>query len=184
MTLAVNARQKAFEPLPGVATRIVNALIVCGSSPQNIADAKRYRDRLRSRTRKTAKPEDSTKNTEQGQPADASRGPVAYYDYESKVQTLEKIINLVTGEPLYKVNEPDISVTGLTTLLATLEAKNKAVYDAKLALHNARVARNAALFSEEGIVGTSKLVKKYFLVVFGATSEQFHSINRINLKSR
>jgi predicted transcriptional regulator len=89
---------------------------------------------------------------------------------------------LLKTEPLYKPNEADITIAALTTLLTTLRSSHKAVRDAQIALRNAKVARNATLYSESGIHGTTKRVKKYILSVFGATSEQFRSFNSIRVK--
>jgi hypothetical protein len=178
---AVNNRQTVFATVPSVGTRILNALIAMDASPQLIADVRLYRDKFRSVSRKkTAKPEDSsTTNTH----ADASRGPVSYLDFESKINNLGIIIDLLKTEPMYQPNEVDITIAGLTSLLATLREKNKAVRDAQVLARNARVARNATLYSEAGVIGTARRVKKYFLSVFGATSEQFQSVNKIKMWS-
>ena len=176
---AVNNRHKVFDPLPAIGTRILNALIATDASPQLIADVRLYRDKFRFKRSKPAKPETSTTPTP---PADASRGPVSYLDFDSKIDNLDIIIGLLKTEPLYKPNEADITIAALTTLLTTLRSSHKAVRDAQIALRNAKVARNATLYSEAGIHGTAKRVKKYILSVFGATSEQFRSFSSIRVK--
>jgi hypothetical protein len=177
---AVNNRQKVFAPLPSIGTRILNGLIATDASPQLIADIRLYRNKFRS-LGKTRKPEESTKQTAH---ADASRGPVSYLDYESKINNLTIMIELLKTEPSYKPNEPELSVTSLTALLTTLKNSSKVVNDAQVALRNARVARKAVVYSEAGLYGTAKRVKKYILSVFGATSEQYRIINGYSLTSR
>jgi hypothetical protein len=182
LTKAVNARQKAFAPLPGIGTRILNVLIASDASPQVIADARLYRDKLRgTMSAKTPKPEDSTTTTP---PADASRGPVSYLDHESKIRNFGLLVDLLRDEPLYKTNEPEFSIAALTTLLASLKERNKAVRDAMLTLQYTRHLRNIAVFSEAGVYGTAKRVKKYILYAFGATSEQYRMANSYHIRQK
>jgi hypothetical protein len=180
---AVNMRQKVFAPIPGIGTRILNLLIACDASPQIIADVRKYRDKLRSpaRPRKIEKPEDSTTPTP---PADASRGPVSYMDYESRIDSFGTIIELIKGEPLYKPNEAEFTIASLTTLMTTLRDKNKAVHDAQVAIRNARLAQRIMVYSDAGLMGAAKRVKKFILYAFGATSDQYRIFNSISLKSR
>ena len=177
---AINTRQEAFAPIPAIGTRILNVMIAADASPQLVADIRKYRDKLRSPRRgKTVKPEDSTNPT---QPADASRGPVSYLDYNSKADSFEAILNLIKGEAAYKPNEPEFSIANLTTMLTTLRAKNKAVNDAKIALRNARITRDATLYGDNGVHGTTRRVRRYILFAFGARSEQYRSFTSINVK--
>jgi hypothetical protein len=178
---AINARQNVFAPLPGTATRILSVLIASDAPPQVIADVKKLRDKFRSRSGKTARPEDSTNPTT---PADSSRGPLSHLDHESKNETFALILDLVKGEPSYKPNEPEFSSARLTTLLATLREKNKAVRNAEVALRQARMAQKAALYSEVGLYGATKRVKRYVMYAFGATSEQYRMINSYSVATR
>jgi hypothetical protein len=182
---AINNRQKVFAPIPSLGTRILNALIATDASPQLIADVRLYRDKLRSPKKvKPAKPDDSKTLAPSGSViGDASRGPVSYLDFESRIDTFSVIIDLLKTEPLYKPNEADITIVALTTMLTTLRDKHKAVRDAQIALRNVKVIRNATLYSDAGIYGTATRVKKYVLSVFGAKSEQFRSFNSIRVKS-
>jgi hypothetical protein len=181
LTEVINARQEAFAQLPFIGTRILNMLIASDASPQRIGDVKAYRDKLRSRSGKTAKPEDSTNATK---PADASRGPVSYLDFESRLENFRSIIDLAGMEIRYKPNEPEFSIASLTTLAQQLGEMNKAVNLARLAYGNARSARNAALYSDAGLFGATKRVKKYILYACGSKSEQFRRVNGISLNSR
>jgi hypothetical protein len=179
---AVNVRQETFAPITKTATRILNVLIASDASPQRIADVRKYRDKLSGKRQvKTMKPEASTTPAP---PADASRGPISYLDFESKIDSFSNILELVKAEPLYKPNEVEFSIANLTTLLATLRLKNKAVHDAQVALRNARLNCNATVYSDAGLYGAAKRVKKYILFAFGATSKQYHMFNGIHLKTR
>jgi hypothetical protein len=184
--LAINERQKIFEPLPAIATRIVNSVTAADASPQLIADIKLYRDKFRSKANasrvKKAPPDDSSKV--QPIPAGSSRGPLSQLDFNSKIRNFSMIIELLKGDGTFVPNETDLSIDALTTMLASLREKHKAVRDAQIVLSNARASRNIIVCGDEGILGVAKRVKKYVSSVYGATSKQFHQVNSISLKSK
>jgi hypothetical protein len=184
LTEVINARQQAFARLPAIGTRILNVLIASDASPQRIEDVRAYRDKLRGRSGKTAKPEDSTNPAKPAVPGDASRGPISYLDYESRLESFRSIIELAGKETRYNPNEPEFSIASLTTLADQLAEMNVAVNQARLAYGNARSARNATLYSDAGLFGVTKRVKKYVLYACGATSEEFRRVNGVSLKSR
>jgi hypothetical protein len=181
LTEVVNARQEAFAKLPGTGTRILNVLIASDASPQRIADVKAYRDKLRSAPGKTAKPDDSTKPAK---PADASRGPISYLDYESRLESFRSIIDLAGKEIRYRPNEPEFSICSLTTMADQLAEMTRAVNQARLAFSNAKSVRKAVLYSDTGLFGATKRVKKYVLYACGATSEEFRRVNSVSVKSK
>jgi hypothetical protein len=181
LTELVNARQEEFARLPQIGTRVLNGLIASDASPQRIEDVKAYRNKLRGRARKTVKPEDSTTETK---PADASRGPVSYLDFESKLETFRSIVDIAGKESRYMPNEPEFSITSLTALAEKLSAMNVMVNRARLAYSNARSARKTVLYGDTGLYGTTQRVKKYILYACGATSEQFRRVNSVSLKSK
>jgi hypothetical protein len=189
LTEVINARQQAFAPIPGIGTRILNVLMASDASPQRIEDVKAYRDKLRSkRPGKTAKPEDSTNSVKSAgrkdSLGDAPRKTVSYLDYESRVRNFRSIIDLAAMETRYKANEPEFSITSLNALVASLGAVNEAVNHARTAYGNARAARKAALYSDAGLAGASKRVKKYILFACGAKSEQYRRVSGVTVKSR
>jgi hypothetical protein len=182
LTKVINARQEAFAQLPAIATRILSMLIASEASPQRIADVKAYRDKLRSpRTGKIAKQEDSTKTI---QPTDASRGPISYLDYESRLENFLSIVDLATTDPDYNPNEQEFSSQSLTSFTEQLRSLNISVNQARLVYRIARSNRNEALYGDKGISGTAKRVKKYLQYALGTESEQFRMVNAIRLKSR
>jgi hypothetical protein len=184
----VNTRQAAFAKLPGIATRILNGLISSDASPEQIQDVKAYRDRLRSRKAKNTKAEETSDATKPAGETDSSkntfRGPVSYLDFESKLNTFRSIIALAAMEPNYKPNEPEFSIASLNNIVHELEEKSKAVNQAQVAFRIARKECKAALYGDSGLRGVTKRVKKYVLFAFGATSDQFKTINSIKLNSR
>jgi hypothetical protein len=181
---AVNERQKAFAPLPGSATRIVNALGATDASPQLIADIKLYRDKFRSVARESQPKTNMPEGGSQDQPnsASTSRGPVSQLDFESKIRNFNTMIELLKSEPTYKPNEADLTIAALTATLAILRAKHKAVMTAQMTLSNARLERNKVVYSDSGIYGTGKRIKRYILSVYGATSAQYRQIDSFYFK--
>lgn len=182
LILAINDRQKVFAPLPGTATRILNALVATDASPQLIADVRLYRDKIRGSNASTAakaKPEDST--TGQPNPADSSRGPLSQRDYDTKIRNFGTLILLLKSETSYEPNETDITLTALTNVLASLKEAHKAVSDAQVVLRNARSVRRSAVYGDSGIYGAGKRVKRYILSVFGANSDEFRKVNSISI---
>lgn len=178
---AINERQKVFLPIAGIGTRVLNALQATDASPQLIADIKLYRDKFRSKSKPSSKPAADT--TQPTQP-DASRGPLSQLDFESKIRNFGTMIGVLSKHAGYAPNEADISIEALTTQLQSMVDTNKAVRDAQVTLANARVARQIAVYGQNGISSTGKRVKKYFVTVFGATSEHAKQLNRISFKSR
>jgi len=181
LILAINDRQRGFNGLPMLGTRIINALAVTDASAELIADANRVRLRFRYPAQGTPKAE--AEGQENGVSAsDNSRGPLSQLDYDSKLKNLKALIGLVESEPTYQPFEADLQTGALKKLLTSLRAKHKAVAQAELALGNARIVRNKALFDESGIFGRVKLVKKYAKTAFGTTSPEFRYINSIRFR--
>jgi hypothetical protein len=177
--LAINERQRVFAPLPGIGTRILNALGATDASPQLIADIKLYRDKFRGTSRENHSEINMPEGGSQNQPSSAStsRGPVSQLDFESKIRNFNTMIELLKSEPTYKPNEADLTIGALTATLATLRAKHKAVMTAQIALGNARLERKKVVYSDSGIYGTAKRIKQYVLSIYGATSAQYHQID-------
>ena len=186
LILAVNARQRAFNPLPKLGTRVFNALAGTDASPEFIADVKMIRDRFRAKVSESQKetklPEGSSNTTPT--PADTSRGSISHLDMESKIRNLGNLIQLLASEPSYKPNEADLTVETLSTVIAGLREKHKAVMNARIALSNAKLARKNVVYDANGIYGIGKQVKRYILSVFGSTSDQYRQIKGIKLRKK
>jgi hypothetical protein len=186
LTDAINHRQEVFEPLPKIATRILNMLIASEASPQQIEDVRTYRNKLRplSKPRRVAAENAETPVAASKLVDDRSRGPLSYMDYESKLTSFRSIVDLVAMVPKYTPNEADFTVSALQVLVATLESANRAVNNARLVYGNARSASNAALYGDQGLAGVSKRVKKYILFACGSQSDEFRSARSITLKTK
>jgi hypothetical protein len=178
-TVAINARQDAFNDLPKLATRIVSALIATDAPASLIADIRLIGRRFKFRSvRKQRGGESSDQLT--GLVSDHSRGPISHLDYESKIVNFGNIIDLLKTETSYEPNEADLTIESLNAYLVSLKEKHKAVATAQLAVKNATMAKDKALFhANTGIYGTSKVVKEYVRSVFGTGSMHFIEVKSI-----
>jgi hypothetical protein len=185
---AINIRNRAFDQLPYLGTRIIGALEACDAPPDHLADVNRIRLRFRyqppATNRSSALKSSSGEQTNgmEVPPANTPRGPVNFLGFSNKMETLAELIGLLSKEPFYTPNEADLSIEGLNAELANLREKHKAVGDASLALYNARQYCKKILFQPEGIHGTSVKVKKYVRSIFGFGSEQYRAVSKIKFK--
>ncbi len=177
---ATNARQIAFNPLKPLVTRILNALSVTDAKKQMIEDAKTINRKLqgqRSHSKLTKADAGKVANEVIAEPKSIS---VSQQSYDSLMENFKKLIELVSSEPSYIPNEPELQIATLTAQAADLEAKNTAVIDATTNLSNARITRNKTLYNKDtGLVDIAGEVKKYVKSVFGATSPQYKQVSKI-----
>lgn len=86
---------------------------------------------------------------------------------------MNKLIELLTAQPAYTPNEPDVAVAGLTTVFTNMKTTNTAAINAYTPLSNARIDMNKILYDETtGLVKVAGDVKSYVKSVFGGTSPQ------------
>ena len=186
---ATNAREIAFEPLKKLSTRVINSLEVSGATKQTVADAVTINRKIQGARAKSKKALDSfiesthketapeTTTTPKAEPKQIS---VSQQSYDSLIDHLTKLIQLVTSEALYTPNENDLKVTALNTTLTSLKTTNTAVINAETTYKNALLNRNNTLYAgNTGLVDLALEVKKYVKSVFGATSPQYKQVSSI-----
>ena len=176
---AVSAREVGFDPLSKLTTRIVNALKATDTTTQVDESAQTIARKIQGARAKA-------KKTEAEKTALATEGTVvteissSQMSYDSRLDSLDKLLKLLTSVPLYAPNEADLKVTALTTYYNDLKAKNAAVVTATVPLSNARISRNDILYkTNTGVVDIAFDVKVYVKSVFGATSPQYKQISKL-----
>lgn len=176
---ATNARQIAFNPVKPLATRIVNALEATDATDELIKDAKTLNRKVQgSRKGKGAKPE--TPLTPPDTATEDKKISVSQQSYDSIIENLGKLGELVISEPSYAPNEVDLQVATLTTFHNNLKTTNTTVINATTAISNARITRNQILYAPKtGLYDIAQEVKKYVKSVFGATSPQYKQVSKI-----
>ena len=173
---ALNARQTVFSTIPKMASRIIDALIASGASPEVVEDAGAIRRRFSSPAKVLIPSPGQTTLPDGTAQGEAYQRRLSQLDLASKIENFERLVNRVSAEPLYKPNEADLTLAGLTTFAIQLRTLNKNVIVANQAMRNANRALNATLFNGNGIHGTALATKAYVRSVFGKRSEQHKEI--------
>lgn len=176
---ATNARQIAFNPVKPLATRLVNALEATDSTDELIKDAKTLNRKVQgARKGKGTKPE--TPPTPPDTAAEDKQISLSQQSYDSIIENVGKLGELIISEPTYTPNEVDLQVVTLTAFHNNLKTTNTAVINATTAISNARIARNNILYAPKtGLYDIAQEVKKYVKLVFGATSPQYKQVSKI-----
>lgn len=176
---ATNARQIAFNPVKPLATRLVNALEATDATDELIKDAKTLNRKVQgARKGKGTKPE--TLPTPPDTPNEDKQISVSQQSYDSIIENIGKLGELVISEPSYAPNEVDLQVATLTAFHNNLKTTNTAVINATTTVSNARIARNNILYADKtGLYDIAQEVKKYVKSVFGATSPQYKQVSKI-----
>lgn len=180
---ATNSREILFKDFKKLATRIINALSAVSPAKQTIDDAKAINNKIqgkRASGKKKIKPADGpTPSNSPDVPEDPSIS-VSQQSYDSLMDHFAKLIETVSQEPLYIPNEADLNVTGLNTLLISMQTANTGVINSTTSFSNSRIVRDKTLYEKgTGLVFCADEVKKYVKNVFGATSPQYKQISKI-----
>ena len=173
---AVNDRDGLFDPLSTLATRILNAVQASGASAEYIKDVKTITRKLQGkRATPLIKNDPNTPINESQKNHSASQ-----MTFDQRIENLDKLIDLLSTNPLYIPNEPDLQIATLTTLRNNMITANTTYINVNTTLSNARIQRNVILYDlTTGLVKLSEDVKKYVKSVFGARSDQFRQINAL-----
>jgi hypothetical protein len=178
-TNAVNDREIAFNPLSKLVTRIVNAVAASDVSKQVLDDVKTIARKLQGRRaspKKDPTPDDpTTPENESTKSISASQ-----MSFDSRIESMDKLIQLLSAQPNYTPNETDLNVAGLTTLFTEMKNVNTAVVNTYTTISNTRIDRNKILYYETtGLVKVANDVKAYIKSVFGATSPQYKQVSKL-----
>jgi len=180
---STNSREILFKDFKKLSTRIINALSAVSPAKQTIADAKTINNKIqgkRAASGKKEKPSDEPLPPDAPIPPDDKGISVSQQSYDSLMDHFAKLIETVTQEPLYTPNETDLNVTGLNTLLTSMQTVNSGVINAYTNFSNARIVRDKTLYDEStGLVTAAAEVKKYIKSLFGASSPQYKQVSKL-----
>ena len=179
LTNAINAREIIFVPLIKLVNRVGNAVAASDVPQQVINDVKTITRKLvgkRATPKKETIPDDpATPQNESSKSISASQ-----MSFDSRIENLDKLLQLLQSQPGYKPNETELSIAGLTTLYNNMVAANTAVVNATTPVSNARISRNDHLYNPKtGLVQVASDVKIYIKSVFGATSPQYKQVSKL-----
>lgn len=183
-SVAVDARELAFEPTSKLFTKVSNALKASNSSSQIDESAQTIFRKLQGR-RASAKLTDEEKKALEAEGKEVNQISASQMGYDSRVENLDKLIALLQSVPEYNPNEEELKIVSLQTLLASLKTKNSEVVTTYIQLSNARTVRNEVFYKPiSGLTDIASDVKTYIKSVFGATSPQYKQISKLSFVSR
>ncbi len=186
---ATNSREIIFLPLKKLGTRIVAAVKACGAPIQTVKDVITYNNKIQGKRAKPIKKVAS----EETRTVDPLPDPidvivhisVSQQGYDSKVEYLGKMIDLLGTISAYAPNEADLKIVSLNGLLAAMKTSNTAVITATTNFKNAAILRNGLLYKDvTGLCDVAQEVKDYVKSVYGATSGQYKTVRAIKFFKR
>lgn len=174
----VNERQAAFSDLKLLSTRLINALQTTDASDELIKDAKFFNRKIQGRRASSANPTPNNPNAPTPTTISTSQ-----QSYTQLIQHFAGLIEVLKSEPSYTPNETDLKITTLVAKKDALTTLNNEVSTTFVVVSNARLARNATLYTNElNIYEIALEIKKYIKSIFGTTSPEFAQIKGIDFK--
>ena len=166
-------RDNAFAPLGQLVTRSLNSLRASSSSEQTDEAASAIVRKIRG-NRTTAKAAAATD-------VKVATVSTSQQSYDRGIDIDERYIQYIAATPEYAPNEEDIKLPVLKALAVDLRAKNTACNNAKVAIDNARMARNRVLYTPlTGLVDVALDAKTYIKSLFGSTSPEYKQVAKID----
>jgi len=182
-SIAIAARNVAIAPLSKLSTRILNSIRSCKVVPQIIENAKSLVRKIQGR-RATKKLTVEQKETLKAEGIVKKEVSSSQMSFDNRIESFDKLIQLLSGIPQYVPNEIELQVATLTNYNNTLKTLNNEARDVETELSNARIARNEILYTPEtGLVDTATAAKMYIKSIFGATSPKYKQVSRLAFKS-
>lgn len=179
---ATNERVIGFEPIQSLATRVINALESTEASAAIVKDVRTINRKLQGKRAAAKEKPAPPISGEAPVPSDKTIS-VSQLSYDNQQDNFEKLFTLVSTEPLYTPNEPDLSVAGLQTKFAQIKQLNDNVVNRTTAMNNIRNRRNEILYKPDtGMVDIAQAVKKYLLSVYKATAPEYLQVRKIEVK--
>lgn len=173
---ATNKRAEAFEDFRKLSTKVVSAFSVYAGD-EELKDMKTIQRKIQGARAGKSKP------PAEGDSQSGRTISVSQQSYDSLIDHLAKMIEVVKASSDYKPNEPELTVNGLKTKLDELKAANSAVIDGYTNWNNSLIKRNETLYSPlAGLVEVAASVKNYIRSVFGHQSPQHKQVSALRFK--
>ena len=136
-SLAVDARETAFEPLSKLITRVNNALKASESSTQTDESAQTIIRKLQGK-RAVAKLTEEEKKALEAEGKEVNQISASQMSYDSRLDNFDKLITLLTTVPQYSPNEEELKIQSLKATYNNLKSKNTDVVSAYIQLAASR----------------------------------------------
>lgn len=165
----VNKRKQKYDQLSRLASSILRALEASGAATEKQDHARQFVHQMMGTAPKSRAPIPS----DAALPEKKTQANLQLA-YVSKADSFSKLVKAVSTEPLYVVNEPELSPQGLITVVTELEQLNQQVDDARKIWRNTLIARNEVLYTKSlSVYNTALAVKKYVRAIYGHDSSQY-----------
>jgi hypothetical protein len=175
-------REVAFLPLSRLITRAYSVLRSTKTSQQVDESARTLVRKIQGK-RATPKLTEEKKAALKAEGIEKREISSSQMSFDSRLENLFKLIQLLKSIPQYSPNEEELSVAGLTSLYKDLFVKNAEVIAASIQVRNARIRRNEVLYKPDiGLIDTSFAVKAYVKGLFGANSQQYKQVSRLQFR--
>jgi hypothetical protein len=172
-----NARQNEFKPLKGLVRMIRSAAKACGAKPNWVADVNTIVTKILGERASKVKPITEEAKIAGADPAGTS---ASQQSFDNTTNNFDKLVKLLSTQPLYAPNEIDLKVTTLTAKKTALNNANNAAKNAIVPLKKAMIKRNKALYTPTtGLVDVGQASKDYVRSVFGYSSQEFKLVSKI-----
>jgi len=167
-------RMALFAPYKRLATRIINALSSSGAPASVVADAVTINRKMQG----TRAPGSKAKFDKFGNPI--KRISVSQQSYDSKIEHLSKLIELLKIEPKYRPNEIELTVATIEEYHAKLDAINEIYKEENTPYKNALIDRNKYFYAPEtGLLAIIQSIKNYVLSIFESTSPEYAQVSSL-----
>lgn len=175
-------RDNLFEPLSKLITRIYNAFQTTNASQNDINNLRTVVRKLQGRRAKAIVPPPMPPEGETA-PTPPKTISVSQMSFKSRIENLDRLIEILIAEPSYKPNETELQVANIQSLKTELQNADIACTEANTDLQNARIARNNILYKDPiNLVKTANEVKTYIKSVFGVNSPESREANGLVIK--
>jgi hypothetical protein len=179
---AIAERDNLFVPLSKLITRIYNAFQTTNASKNDIDNLRTVVRKLQGRRAKAIVPPTPSVEGE-SMPTPTKTISVSQMSFKSRIENLDRLIEILIAEPSYKPNETELQVTNIQSLKTGLQNADIACTSANIDLQNARIARNNILYFDPiNLVKTANEVKTYIKSVFGVNSPESREANSLLIR--
>lgn len=180
----IEERQKLFEPLPQLSTRVVNALADTKASSGFKKNAAAIARKIQGRRATPIKKPATDATIQSGEEATPKTISVSQQGFDSMVEHFRKFTELLGTEPTYNHADKELSLEGLQLLVQKMETVNKAVKTTEATVGEQLRHRNKLLYQEEtGLLNIASNVKKIVRGAYGARSAEAKAASAIRFKT-
>jgi hypothetical protein len=176
---STNDRVLAYESINTLSSRVIATLSVLGVETKTIKDARAIIGKITGTSKKKVIANTDVKALP------AKTVSTSQMSFEQRKNNFERLISLVQAEPLYKSNEPDLTIDALGTYSKQMSETTNKVLETENALKIARQNRDNALYEDKvGAVDIGLRVKEFVKSKYAAKSAEYKRIKSIALSKK